>query len=106
MSTLALTLLWSSFVPSALFTVTYALVQPWYRSWLGWAHVVSSASLTALIGLGLVSRLSGRPLMARNGASEGLVWGVYSFVTLGTWLMFAALLIALNRAWRRGSIRT
>lgn len=84
--------------PSIAFVVTYGFLQPWYKSWWGWALFSSAASLSMLLVVNLLFRLYGWELLAREGWLRTCVYGL---ITLGTWLTFIALLVVLRKARRK-----
>lgn len=81
--------------PSFLFVVIYGTLLPWFRSWWGWALIVSSTSMSALMGIALAYRMWEWELLARDG---WLRVTTYAFIAAGAWLMLGALLVALRRA--------
>lgn len=80
-----------------IFVVVYGLTQPWWRSWWGWALMVSQTSLSALLGVNLAYRLWSWDLLAREG---WLRVAVYVFITCGAWITLGAFLNTFTR-WKR-----
>lgn len=91
-------ILFVGYPPSLLFVLIYGTLQPWFRSWWGWALFVSSTSMSALMGIALLFRLYEWDMLARDG---WLRVATYGFIAAGAWLMLAALIAALVKAWRQ-----
>lgn len=80
-----------------LFVILYALTQPFYRSWWGWALMVSQASLSALLLVNLLYRIFGWEILAREGWLRVVV---YAAITVGAVTMLGAFVNTFTQ-WRR-----
>lgn len=92
-----LVLLLLNYPPTLIFVVAYGLSQPWWQSWWGRALLVSNLSLSALLGVNLIFRLTDWEFLARDG---WLRVAVYGFISLGTWLTLGAFAYTF-RHWKR-----
>lgn len=90
-------LLWIASPPCVIFVLLYGTLQPWFRSWWGWALFATNASLALLLSEALLYRLFGWSILARTG---WLRTALYATTGLGTWLTLIALLVVLRRARR------